>query len=358
MFYEKRLKNVREKLIQSDIEAFLVLKPENIFYMCGFTGEGFLVVFQDNIFLFTDFRYIEQAKMETFNIDIIEIKTGLNFYEKCIDLFKTKRIRTLGIEAQHIVYQDFEKLKENLNDILFIKADNIIEGFRQIKDSIEIEKIKKAQSITDKAFSHILGFIKPGVKERDLALEMEFFIKKSGGEDLAFPTIVASGERSSLPHGTASFRKLREGDMITFDFGAKYNGYCSDMTRTVFLGEPSKQEKDIYKIVLEAQNEVLNQIGPRKSASEIDKIARNIIREHGYGECFGHSLGHGVGIEIHEEPRLSPDSQGTLIPGMVVTIEPGIYIEEFGGVRIEDLVLITDNGYENLTASPKNFIFL
>jgi Xaa-Pro aminopeptidase len=223
---------------------------------------------------------------------------------------------------------------------------------------VEIEMIKKAQQITDKTFSYILSFIKPGVKELDIACEIEYYMKKNHAQGPAFETIVASGLRSSLPHGRPSKKKLALGDFITLDFGACYDFYCSDMTRTVFLGKPTNKQIDIYNVVLEAQKIAIDKIKPGLLGKNIDEAARSFIQQKGFGGCFGHSLGHGVGIEIHEFPRLSPKGEAELLPGMVVTVEPGIYIEDYGGIRIEDMVVITSEGCQNLTQSQKEIIYL
>lgn len=227
-----------------------------------------------------------------------------------------------------------------------------------VKDADEIEKMRKAASIADQAFLHIQQFIKPGAVEKDLALELEFFMKKCGASGLSFDTIVASGMRSSLPHGHASEKVIKTGDLVTFDFGCVYEGYCSDMTRTVAVGTISKEQEKVYNIVLEAQIRALQAVMPVKSGIEIDMVARNYINNQGYEKNFEHGLGHGVGLEIHEEPRVSKTGDKILHPGMVVTVEPGIYIEGFCGVRIEDMVVVTKQGIENLTSSKKELLVL
>ena len=229
---------------------------------------------------------------------------------------------------------------------------------RCIKTEEELEKVAKAEAIGDQAFQKILGDIKPGVTELTIAAKLDYYMRELGAEGNSFDTIVASGLHSAMPHAVPTAKKLEKGDFITMDFGCRYDGYCSDMTRTVVLGEASSKQKEIYGIVLKAQMAALEQICAGKTVSEVDQVARGLIAEAGYGEYFGHGLGHSVGLFIHEEPRLSPKCHSVLQKNMTMTVEPGIYIPEFGGVRIEDLVVITEKGCRNLAHSPKELIEL
>lgn len=229
---------------------------------------------------------------------------------------------------------------------------------REIKDEEEIAKIRAAEKLGDEAFSYVLNFIKPGISELDVAFELEFFMRKNGASGLSFDTIAASGIRSAMPHGVASEKIIEKGDLLTLDFGCVLDGYCSDMTRTVAVGSIDSKGKEIYETVLAAQKAGLEYIAKGKVCSGADAAARKVITEAGYGKNFGHALGHSVGIEIHESPTLSPKCDKILVPGNVVTVEPGIYIENFVGVRIEDLVLITDSGVENFTHSEKELIIV
>ena len=225
---------------------------------------------------------------------------------------------------------------------------------RMLKDEDEIALIQRAAEIADAAFAHILGFLKPGLTEKEVALELEIFMRKQGASGPSFETIVASGWRSSLPHGVASDKVLESGDFVKMDFGAMYDGYCSDLTRTVVLGQPSERQREIYTIVLEAQKLAIDAAKAGMTGAELDKIARDHITSHGYGETFGHSLGHGIGLEIHEGPRIGATGSDLLKPGMVITIEPGIYLSKWGGVRIEDDVLLLPDGQKRvLTRAPK-----
>lgn len=349
-----RLEKLKSKMKEKNLDAIFISKPENMFYISGFTGEGFVIVMQDRINLFTDFRYMEQAKKEASETEIIDITTT-SLSKNFKNIIQNCDIKNLGIESDHLTIKNYYRLKDHFRNINLIRAENIIEELRIIKDSKEITAIKKAQEITDKTFLHIIDHIRPGVTELEIASEIDYFMKKSGAET-SFKTIVVSGKKSSLPHGVPSGKKLEIGDTVTIDFGAKYAGYCSDMTRTIFLGKPSKMQEKIFNIVLEAQEIALEYIKSGILGKDIDKKARKLIEDHGFGKNFGHSLGHGVGIEIHEEPKLSKKSMTKLMPGMVVTVEPGIYIENSIGVRIEDLVVVTEKGCKNLTSSPKYII--
>ncbi|TYP51625.1 M24 family metallopeptidase [Thermosediminibacter litoriperuensis] len=354
----ERISSLRRKLSEKDLDGILVSRPENQYYVSGFDGEGFLVVTSERALLFTDFRYIEQAKKESPDFEVVELEAAVSPFKKCADELKSLGLRNLAFEGHYLTVKSYEELKSFLDGIEVIKTDGLIEELRTRKDEVELEMIRKSQEITDKAFEHILNYIRPGVTESDLALEIEYFIKKNGADGLAFHTIVASGPRSSLPHGRPTSRKIQPGDFITLDFGAKFNHYCSDMTRTVVLGKPNKDQLEIYRIVLEAQKRALEYIKSGVLGKDVDKVARDFIEEKGFGRNFGHGLGHGVGLEIHEAPRLSQKGENPLLPGMVVTVEPGIYIENFGGVRIEDLVIIVEDGCTNLTKSPKDLICL
>lgn len=339
-----------------NIEAALIMGNVNRNYLSGFTGdESYTIITNDKAYFITDFRYLEQAKKEVKEYEIIEYKSSVEFF--LADLVNSLKIKNLGFEEDILSFNVYSKLKSKLQCNL-VPLEGIVEDLRTIKDKYEIEKIQKAASIADDAFKHILGYIKTGITEREIALELEFYMKKCGASALSFTTIAASGIRSSLPHGVATDKKVKNGEFLTLDFGCIYNGYCSDMTRTVVIGNPDKKMVQIYDIVLHAQEMALKAIEPGVSGFDVDKIARDYIKSSGYGDYFGHGLGHGVGMEIHEKPRLSPKFNMKLMPGMVVTDEPGIYIPDFGGVRIEDLVLITEDGYKLLSNSPKDLISL
>jgi len=356
--YSSRIENLRQKLTDRGFDAILVVKPENQYYLSGFDGEGFLLIGEDRHIIFTDFRYVEEARDKSTGAEIIELKYKISPYEKIAQELQSMGAKKVAVEGHYITLKAYEEMKNFFAGIDILSAENMVEDLRTVKDETELNFIKKAQSITDRTFSHILDYIRPGVSEADIALEIEYFIKRSGADGIAFPTIAVSGHRTSLPHGKPSERKLQVGDIITLDFGAKFNGYCSDMTRTIFLGEVDEERERIYNIVLEAQRRAIECIKAGVHCKEVDNAARSFIEKNGFGKNFGHGLGHGVGLEIHGGPRLSPKGDTSLLPGMVVTVEPGIYVEGFGGVRIEDLVIVTDDGCIDLTQSPKDIICL
>lgn len=342
----QRLDKLRESM-EDGTAAFISGYP-NIFYYSGFTSEdAWLVISHDRQALITDSRYTIQAKEQSPEFEIADIKNG---WETLLKGFGEKRII---YEEDMISAGELRRIREKAPDKEFCEGQKKINLPRRIKDKNEIKLIAEAERIGDEAFSYILDRIKVGVTEREIALELEFFMKKCGASALSFETIAASGKRSAMPHGTASSKKIENGDFLTLDFGCVFNGYCSDMTRTVVVGRADDRQKEIYNTVLKAQTAALDALKSGKRCSDIDALSRGIIADAGYGKNFGHGLGHSVGIEIHEAPTLSPKCNDLLEEGHIITVEPGIYIEDFGGVRIEDLAVITADGIENLTHSPK-----
>jgi Xaa-Pro aminopeptidase len=273
------------------------------------------------------------------------------------DLITELKIENLGFEEEVVTFSQYSSFKEKFNCEL-TPLDGMVENIRVIKNEAEIASIKKAAEIADNAFEHMRKFIKVGMTELEIALELEFFMKKQGAKFLSFPSIVASGYRSSLPHGEPTNKVVQNGEFLTLDYGCVFEEYCSDMTRTFVIGQPDEKMLEVYNTVLEAQLLALEAIKPGVKASLIDKIARDYITKKGYGDYFGHGLGHGVGREIHEAPSVNSKSEIILSAGMVITDEPGIYLPNFGGVRIEDLVVVTENGCETLSKSNKQLIKL
>ena len=304
-----------------------------------------------------DFRYFEKAKKTVQNMEVV---LANNFFANAKEMLETENIKKILPETDFINLDSFERMKKAFEGIEVSNDNSLsqtISSLRQIKSAEETKCIKKSQGITDNAFAHILNFIKAGVTEREIALELEFFMRKTGSEGVAFDTIAVSGKNSSLPHGVPTEKPLENGDFLTMDFGAVYNGYCSDMTRTVAVGYVTDEQQKVYDTVLKAQLSALKEIGPNKVCKEIDKIARDIINKE-FDGCFGHGLGHSVGLEIHENPALNTRDETLLKAGVIMTVEPGIYLPDNFGVRIEDMVLITDTSYENLTKSPKELIII
>lgn len=344
---------INEILKQKNLEAIVVTSPENLYYFSGFTGgEGLLVFTSEKKYIIVDGRYTIQAKEQAKGFEVIQY--SVLPYKIIADMGFDK----IGFEDKTISYNDFKMMSSAMPAVTTIGVSDELNEYRKVKNEEECKNIRHAEHIGDMAFEHILPFIKPGITEREIAFELEFFMKKQGASALSFDTIVAVGARSALPHANLTDAKVEEGKVVLLDYGCVYNGYCSDMTRTVAVGYADDKTKNIYDTVLKAQLAALDCIKPGTANKDVDKAARDVIDNAGYGKTFTHSLGHGVGLEIHEQPNLSPRSADVLKAGNIVTVEPGIYVEGFCGVRIEDMVLVTHNGYENFTHSPKDLIIL
>ena len=350
--------NKLQEFLKNSHEAILIHSPENRRYFTDFpSSDGYLVVTKDDAVFFTDSRYIEAAQKTASCKAQLVTKATLEIK----DYLKVKNILKAYTERERLTVSMADFFKTAFLPCRVTpskKLENKINEIRMVKTPEEIECIKKAQSIAEYAFEHILSFIRPGVTEKRIALELDFYMLSHGAEALSFETIAVTGKKTSMPHGVPDDTVVENGDFITMDFGAVYKGYHSDMTRTVAVGSISEEQKEIYNIVLKAQETALSVLKKGLPCSEADKAARNIIKNAGYGDYFGHGTGHGVGIEIHELPNLSPRSDAILEVGNVVTVEPGIYIPDKFGVRIEDMALITENGYENLTHTSKELIIL
>ena len=356
MLVGQRLEKLREQLEGLGADAFITEKPENRFYLSGFTGStAWVIVTAKEAFLVTDFRYVEQAREEA--PDFTVVNNERKAVEAIAALLQKQQVRRLAFESS-VPYQTYQDWSKAFADVELLPTSGILEKIRMYKDENEVSVIQEALRIAEDAFAHILGYIRPGVRELDIALELEFFMRKQGASGSAFEMIVASGPRGALPHGRATERVIQAGEMVTMDFGAVYQGYNSDITRTVSVGEPDPKMKEIYEIVLRAQKAGVAALRPGVTGQEADAVTRDIIREAGYGDAYGHSAGHGLGLEVHELPNLSPTSPFVLEPGMLVTMEPGIYISGLGGVRIEDNVLITAEGHEVLNRSTKELLIL
>ncbi|CAG7913643.1 Aminopeptidase YpdF [Mammaliicoccus sciuri] len=350
-----KINKLREVMNEKGLEAVVILSPYNRRYLSGFTGtSGSLLITQDKSLLITDFRYIQQANDQAQDFEVINQEGPM--LSKINDLIKEGHYKNVGVESHLITYNEYQAL--NTDAVELSSIESVIETIRMVKDEFEIKQIQKAADIVDETYEHILKWVKPGMTENEVNNEMEMFMRSKGATYSSFDTIVASGHRGALPHGVASNKVIEEGDMITLDFGALYEGYVSDVTRTFAIGEPKEEMKKIYNIVLEAQLAALEQIKPGMTGKEADTIARDIIKSYGYGEQFGHSLGHGIGLEVHEGPALSQKSDIVLEENMCITLEPGIYVDGLGGVRIEDDVLVTKNGLQRFTKSSKDLIIL
>ncbi len=339
-------------------QGIVIHRPSNMFYLSGYTGEGLLVLSRGVRAIVTDFRYVEQAQQQAPGFGVHQISNTVSHAHLAANLIKGANITEVLYEDDFVTVKDSGKLQEALDDVKLLPLDNRPEKLREVKDQQEVVLIEKACQISCQAFDYILTRIKPGMTEKQIRLLLDYRMLELGADAHAFSTIVASGPNGSLPHAIPGEREIAKGDMITLDFGAKYGGYCADMTRTVAVGRPDPRMKEVYNIVLHAQKTCQEAVAPGKICREVDAIARHIIGDAGYGERFGHGLGHAVGIDIHENPRLSPNCGDTLLPGHVVTVEPGIYVPGLGGVRIENSCLVTEQGARSLVSADRELIIL
>lgn len=349
-----RIERLRALLTEKIVDGVLVTKEENVHYFSGFRGDSaVLLVTHKHLLLVTDSRYTEQALFEAPAYEIVEQRDGL--YQKAAEIAVDCGLVSLGFEGSALVYDRCEKLKELLGETALDTSLNL-DGLRQVKDANEIALIRRACKIADDGFAHIIRYIQPGMTELEVAAELEHFMRCAGSERPAFQTIIASGERGSLPHGVASDKLIALGELVTMDFGAVCGGYHSDITRTICVGHADARQRDIYDAVLTAQQRALAALRPGVTGIEADRVARDSLAEQDLEKYFGHGLGHSLGLEIHEEPRLSKAGKDVLHPNMLITDEPGVYIPGWGGIRIEDTVLITADGAEPLTHAPKELI--
>lgn len=352
------MERVQKIIDAAGADALFITDPHNFGYISGFRGEGMLYISRTRHVLITDSRYTEAAARQS-DFEIIEEKTSHRRAEILRECLLADGIDRVGYEDTSMTCSVFSRLSNDLSEVKeWLPLGNRVDALRQVKTQEELESLAKAEAVGDAAFSDILKMIRPGMTELEVAAELEYSMKKHGAQGLSFDTIIASGLNSSMPHAVPGSRRLEKGDFVTMDFGCVIDGYCSDMTRTIVLGRADEKQKEIYSTVLRAQTEALAALKAGVRGSEADAVARTIIREAGYGDCFGHGLGHSVGLYIHEEPRLSPTDETVLEENMVVTVEPGIYVPGFGGVRIEDMVAVTADGHRNLAHSPKELIEL
>ena len=353
------IEKLKELIKKSGFDAVLIVSPENRFYFTGFNStDGFLLACGDRAVFITDSRYIEAAQNTVRGCEVVLQQREISQLKNVLDSFGAK---TVAVEADRLTVSDFARFTKAFEGIELVADGTLdmgINAIRSVKDAAEVEKIITAQRIAEKGFEHICNFITEGKTEKEIQLELDFFMLSHGAEALSFETIAVSGANGSKPHGVPTDKPVKKGELITLDFGAVYEGYHSDMTRTVALGSVDDNQKLIYNTVLEAQLSAIASIKAGVTGKEADEAARRVIRNAGYGEYFGHGTGHGVGVEIHEYPNVSPSNEKALVSGNIVTAEPGIYIPGKYGVRIEDMVLVTDDGCKNLTECPKELIIL
>ncbi len=353
----ERLEALLAAMKQAELGHMLIQKPKNIRYLTGYTGEGCLLVSGTGAVILTDFRYVEQASIQAPGLQVIRYDAAHPRLSEIRQQLVSAGAHKLAVEEDAVTVDAYREMLRALSGIELTAAGGLTERLRIVKGEEEIECIARACRISCQAFEKMLGVMKPGMTEREIQLELDYTMLRLGAEGLAFDTIAAAGVNGSLPHAIPGNHVVKEGEMLTLDFGALYGGYCADMTRTVAFGRISDELKNIYDTVLEAQLASLDMIGPGVVCSQVDRCAREII-DKVYPGAFGHSLGHGVGLDIHEQPGLNGRDQRELTPGHIVTVEPGVYLPGVGGCRIEDTVAITGSGYRNLIDAPKELICL
>lgn len=360
MDFHPRQKKLREHLATTRFDALLISHLPNIRYLCGFTGSaGLLLVEEAGSVFFTDVRYDTQAHDEVKAAKVVVARKAV--LQALADWMAARRKRargwTIGIESEHFTIAEKKRLtKLQPSGVRLKDAPSIVERFRMVKDDDELARVRAAVALGATLFDRALEVLRPGVKETDVAGEMEHAARRAGAEEMSFPTIIASGARSALPHGRASDQAIGRGGFVVCDFGVILAGYCSDMTRTVYVGRPSREARAFYEAVREAQLAGVDAVRPGIPVAEVDSVTRSVLRNAGLGRYFAHSTGHGVGLEIHEIPRIAAGQTEILQPGMVITVEPGAYIPGKWGVRIEDMVLVTHKGHEVLTPTRKELV--
>ena len=349
---KKRLAGLRQRLDRRGLDALLVNDEMNVRYLSGFTGDSSAVIVgrSDAVFI-TDSRYTEQAAAECPGFDIVTRRSRM--IGEIVEQAGALGIESLGVEAHVLTLDSGGRLRDELAPIKMVETTRLIEGLRERKSKQEVDTIRACIEASERCIAHVRNYLVPGIRERDIAAEMEYFVRGLGFDGMAFPPIVAFGPRGSLPHARVTDRRMAEGDAVLIDWGVAGGGYCSDLTRVFFHHKIPDRFKRIYQIVLEAQKRAIDRIGPGVSAQEVDAAARDYIARSGFGEQFGHGLGHGIGMEVHEAPTIGPSSEGQLRRRMVFTVEPGIYLPGVGGVRIEDDVLVTSRGVKVLSDAPK-----
>ncbi len=361
----KRLEQIRQVISEKELDTFLVLIEENRRYLSGFTGEdthfdesaGALIITDTGLILATDSRFTLQADREAPLFEIFRYEKGLA--KELPDILNSLNTKRIGFESKRISFSQYSDMVEETNakglGIEFVPTDGMVEDLRAIKDESEIDKTKKALMIAESAFKDMMNSLKPGMTEKEVAWAMEIKMRAAGADKLSFPTICASGLNSALPHAIPENRKIKADEPVLFDWGVRLSGYCSDTSRTIVLGKPDDTFLKIFQTVRDAQEKAIEAIRPGVSGKTVDEVARSHIENAGYKGKFGHGLGHGTGIAVHEEPRLSPLSTSVLKPGMIVTVEPGIYIADWGGVRIENQVVVREDGAEVLNQLDTTF---
>jgi len=343
-----RLDAVRSWMADEGLDALLISSAPNVRYLTGFAGEGLLVVDEGGL-LCTDSRYRVQAAEEAPDV---ECAAAGGHLEQAIERLRQVGAGRIGFRGQHLTYASWQTMSEKLDGVELVACDDEIGRLRAVKEQVEIGLIERAAGVADEAFAQWRAELEPGVTEREAALELERLMVLGGAEKASFDVIVAGGPNGAKPHASPGAREIGEGDLVVVDWGAKVDGYCSDCTRTVIAREPDDRQGEVWGAVREAQCAAIEAVAAGALCRDVDAVARDLLRERGWEKEFGHGLGHGVGLQVHERPTLSQRSEDTLEPGMVITVEPGVYIEGWGGVRLEELVLVTQDGPRALTGAP------
>lgn len=369
MDFAARLTGIRERLSGEGLDALLVTNMINVRYMCGFTGSnGYLLISGEAARFFTDGRYRLQASEQVNQVEVQICSSQQELAKALVGLAKSWKLSRVGFEGADVTLVSrragwepppgMDRLRGYFGSAELVPTNRWVEDLRAVKDSDEIELIAAAAETADRGFDYILGRVKPGVTEKELALDLEFHLRSSGADGISFDPIVAAAERSALPHASPSDRTVEKGKYLLFDFGCVVGGYCSDMTRTVVVGPSDQRHVEVYELVQKSQAAGLGAVGPGVLCGDVDRAARQVIEAAGHADAFPHGLGHGVGLEVHEDPVLKAKVAQVLTSGHVVTVEPGVYFEGWGGVRIEDLVVVTENGVQTLSRSPKDLVVL
>ena len=357
MSFNKRVKKVNEELNKKNLEGIYITNLTNVRYLTGFTGSAGSVLILDNInHFFTDGRYIEQSKEQVKNCKIHIV--GGNYFKYIADNNLIKERLNIGFESEHVSVSLFKNLCDAINNIQWIQCEGIVEKIAAVKDQLEIQSLKTAIQITDEVFTQIIPELKVGATEKDISAKISYLFKMNGAEGDSYESIIGSGWLGALPHARPTDKKFESGDFVVMDFGALYNGYHADMTRTIVIGKASDKHKEIYNIVLESQLAGIKKAKAGITGAEVDNACRTVINQAGYGDKFIHSTGHGIGLEVHTYPRISSINKKALLENYVITIEPGIYLEGWGGVRIEDDCLINKNSCTPLNKSTKEMLVL
>lgn len=357
MSFNKRVKKVNEELSKRNLEGIYITNLTNVRYLTGFTGSAGSVLILDNInHFFTDGRYIEQSKEQVKNCKIHIV--GGNYFKYIADNNLIQERLNIGFESEHVSVSLFKNLCDAINNIQWVQCESIVEKIAAVKDQLEIQSLKTAIEITDEVFTQIIPELKIGATEKDISAKISYLFKMNGAEGDSYESIIGSGWLGALPHARPTDKKFESGDFVVMDFGALYNGYHADMTRTVVIGKASDKHKEIYNIVLESQLAGIKKAKAGITGAEVDNACRTVINKAGYGDKFIHSTGHGIGLEVHTYPRVSSINKKALLENYVITIEPGIYLEGWGGVRIEDDCLINKNNCTPLNKSTKEMLVL